>query len=215
MILVFGAGGVALEIAWLLDEMNPRDGSERVAAFVVSDSDWRPGEVIDGIPVTAEGQLQDLCGKQLVDVYIGIGDSAAKRRALTAAEKLPNRRYPPLIHPSVVMDRRPGKVTFGHGAIVYPGASLSTEVAIGNFVHINPRVAIAHHSRVGDFSTVCPGGIISGRVSLGSDCFVGAGAVVKDSLSIIDGCTIGAGATVIRSILAPGVYIGTPARPKT
>lgn len=212
MIVVFGAGGVAREVAWLLEDTRHDNEPLSIDAFVVADGDWRPAQDIDGVPVISESQISARCSDPLVDVYLALGHVATKRRAFTAAAGLRNHRFPALIHSVAMMDRRPGKVEFGQGVIIYPGASLSTEVVIGDFVHINPHAAIAHECRIGNFTTVCPGAVISGKVNIGADCFIGAGAIIKDCVSVIDGCTIGAGATVVKSIVEPGVWVGTPAR---
>ena len=42
--------------------------------------------------------------------------------------------------------------------------------------------------------------------------WVGIGATVKNGIKICDNCLIGAGAVVVKDILNPGIYIGTPAK---
>jgi sugar O-acyltransferase (sialic acid O-acetyltransferase NeuD family) len=208
MIIIMGGGGVAHEVAWLLSEEQP---SRTPSAFVVSDSEWIAEKTIDGIHLIPDREFA-VFQKTLIHAYLAVG-SPVSRQALHARLKLrpSSVKFPSLIHAAARMDSRPGKVHIGEGVIIYPFASISTNVSLGNFVQINPCSTIGHGTKIGDYTTICPGANISGNVTIGSCCFIGAGAVVRDKITIIDNCVIGAGATVVKSISEPGTYIGTPA----
>lgn len=214
MNVVFGAGGVALEVAWLLHETigleNPHGVTPDI--FVTADTQWSVGQSIDGIPVIRESDLFASPPKVNFNSYLAIGQPAIKRAIASRIRDNFTCKFPNLIHPSTPLDGRAGKTHLGQGVIIYPAASLTTCVSIGDFVHINPSANVAHGAQIGDFSTLCPGSTICGNVVVGEACFIGAGAVVKDGVRIADGCTIGAGAVVVADIAESGTWAGVPAR---
>jgi sugar O-acyltransferase (sialic acid O-acetyltransferase NeuD family) len=210
---IFGAGGVAREVAWMLHEvfeLTVNDDSPNI--FVVADKDWIPGQRLAGTPVVSQSTFFENHARQSPNIFLALGLPRIKQRALSAIPASMECSFPNMIHPKSSMDRRPGKITFGRGVIVYPGASLTTDISIGDFVHVNPGATVAHESKIGNFSTLCPGSHVSGRVTIGPGCFIGAGAVIREGVSIASGCTIGAGAVVVKSIAQPGIWVGIPAR---
>lgn len=212
MNVIFGAGGVAREVAWLIQEIKRREHIPAPTAFVTSDANWLAEQSIEELPVIRESDYLSVGASGSANVYIAIGLPAAKQRVLALIRANFPCSFPNLIHPRVTMDCRPGRVILGEGIIIYPSASLTTDIVIGDFVHINPCVTVAHQVRIGNFCTLCPGSNISGNVTIGSGCFIGAGAIVKEGVSIADNCMIGAGAVVVKTITEPGTWIGIPAR---
>jgi sugar O-acyltransferase (sialic acid O-acetyltransferase NeuD family) len=212
MSIIFGAGGVAKEVAWLLHAADGARGKGSAIEFFVSaDADWRSGWDIDGVPVVAESAFIAQHAERGAEIYVAIGQPSVRTSVVKALERH-RPQYPTLIHPTTSFDKRPGKLTVGHGVVIYPHVSLSTEVVIGSFVHVNPGTSIAHHVNVGDFTTVCPGAVIAGCSSIGNRCFIGAGAVVRDGIRIADVGIIGAGAVVVSDVNESGTWIGIPAR---
>lgn len=213
MKIVLGAGGVAHEVAWLMSgAQRAPHGEIRPDAFVVSDADWAQGSSVHDVPVMSESQILSIAHGHPVDTYLAVGMPVIKRRALAAIQERLICSFPNLIHPEVSLHNRASKINIGKGTIIYPRASLTTEIRIGDFVHINPCVTVAHHCHIGNFTTLCPGSLISGHVSIGAGCFVGAGAIIKDGVTIANDCLIGAGAVVLNDITEPGTWIGIPAR---
>lgn len=213
MNIIFGAGGVAREVSWMLNDVwHDVAISTSVQAFVVADKDWTPNQYLDDIPVISELEFTRRYSKEPIEAYVAVGMPDVKRRVLAFLLAHSNALFPNFIHPKASMDRRFKKVSLGQGNVIYPAVSLTTDIAIGDFVHINPNATIGHECRIGNFCTLCPGVHVSGRVTLGEGCFVGAGAVIKEGLSIAPNCVIGAGAVIIRSITESGKWVGIPAK---
>ena len=213
MNIIFGAGGVAREVSWMLhDVWHAVDLSASIQASVVADKDWTPSQHLDDIPVISEAEFIRRYSEVPIEAYVAVGMPDVKRRVLAFLRAHSNASFPNLIHPKSSMDHRIKKVNFGHGDVIYPTVSLTTDISIGDFVHINPSATVGHECRIGNFCTLCPGVHISGRVTLGEGCFVGAGAVIKEGLSIAPNCVIGAGAVIIRSITESGRWVGIPAK---
>lgn len=113
------------------------------------------------------------------------------------------------VHPSVGLGTM---TTVGAGSVICAGAQVSTNVRIGEHVHINPNATIGHDSVVADFVSVNPAAIVSGDVTVASGALIGAGAVVLQGLTVGAGSTVGAAACVVRDVPPRIIVKGIPAR---
>lgn len=205
---IFGGGGVAHEVAWLLSDADPSFVAHR---YIVRDDDWVEGKTIDGTCVISDALFMATVSGP-VSAYLAVGHPNVRRRLHAHIRQYPLITFPRFVHQSVQYDRRPGKTSIGCGVIVYPKASMTTGVSLGDFVQVNPCATLGHGVLVGSYTTICPGANISGEVVIGSSCFIGAGAVIKEGIRIQDNCVIGAGAVVISDIVSSGTWVGVPAR---
>lgn len=213
MNVIFGAGGFAREVGWLFHEIAQATGShEAIDAFVAHDNSPDIGMSIGKVPVLSESSFFSQHIDTRFNAYLGVGSPKLRRQLFEKCSQLKWVEFPPLLHPSVLMDRRPDAVRIGRGAIVCAATILTTSIAVGEFAHLNLACTIGHDVVIGDYCTLSPGVRVSGKVSVGSDTFVGTGAVLLENINVCASAVIGAGATVVRSITGPGTYIGTPAR---
>lgn len=206
MNFIIGASGFAKEVAWLIDELNQSFTPDFFVAKEGGD------ETVNGVPVITDTGFDQLCTGQEHNVFISMGSPGIKRAVYDKIKNNPGVHFPLLVHPSVLYDRRSSKIEFGKGAVICAGNVLTTDICIGNFVHLNLGCTVGHDSRIGEFTTVSPGAHISGNVTIGASVFIGTGAVILERLTICDGAVIGAGAVVTKSITDPGTYAGIPAR---
>jgi sugar O-acyltransferase (sialic acid O-acetyltransferase NeuD family) len=207
MNIIFGSGGVASEILWLLH----RQSCSSEVMIVAETSETVAECRAKGLNAIREDEY--ITCPQIADAltYIAVGLPRIREKITTKLTQL-DANFPALIDRDASLDRRPGKVSIGRGSIIYPTASLTTEIVLGEFVHVNPQVSIAHHCHIGDFTTICPGAVIPGNIVIGRRCFIGAGAKLRDGICLADGVTVGAGATVVSNLIEPGTYVGSPAK---
>lgn len=206
MNFILGASGFAKEVAWLIDELSQAFTPDFFVAKEGSD------EVVNGVPVIADAEFDKCCTGEEHNVFISMGSPMVKYAVYEKVKDKPGLHFPLLVHPSVMYDRRSNKIEFGKGAVICAGNILTTDIRIGNFVHLNLGCTVGHDSTIGDFTTVSPGAHISGNVAIGRKVFIGTGAVILERLTICDDAVIGAGAVVTKSITDPGTYAGIPAR---
>lgn len=208
-IAVYGAGGFAREVAWLLTAYE-RDTWDMVG--YVEDG-AAPGRTLNGKPVLAWDAF--LAGHRDALVTVAVGDPKA-RRAMVQKCEAAGRGFATLVHPRV---ERSEFVEFGAGAVVCAGCILTTDVVVGRHAHLNLDCTVGHDARIGDFATLAPGVHVSGNVHIGAGAYVGTGASIINGapgqpLVIGDGCVVAAGACVTRSTEAAGLYAGVPAELK-
>lgn len=101
--------------------------------------------------------------------------------------------------------------TIGKGVIIQHGVNVSSEVIIKNFVKLNTNSNVMHNSNVGYFTTIAPNAVLLGNVKIGDNCYIGSNATILPNINICSDVVIGAGAVVVKDIIVPGVYVGTPA----
>jgi sugar O-acyltransferase (sialic acid O-acetyltransferase NeuD family) len=209
-LVIFGAGGLAREIAWLAEECAADHWT--IAGFVEKDGADKIGSTISGYPVMDLAQAKVRHASALTVAAVG---SPGLREKIVAEATAAGFGFATLIHPSLARSR---SVVMGEGTAIFPGSSLTVDIRLGRHVQINPGCSVAHDALVGDFSTLSPGVRVSGFVHIGARVAIGTGAVIINGtaerpLAIGEGAVIGAGSVVLEDV-APGMTVaGVPARP--
>jgi len=208
MNLIFGASGHATEVEWLTQVCPaPVNQIWRADHFVVPDACTQAQHV--GLPVLTEAKVLQQGGP--FNGFIALGEPGLRQKIWHKFDS-PLASWPTLIHPSLVSDCRPGRVSLGPGCIIFPSCTLTSQISLGQHVHINVGCSISHDVRIADFCTLSPGVHLAGKVCLGERVFLGMGALVAENIHICADAIIGAGAVVLRHITEPGTYVGVPAQ---
>lgn len=212
---IIGAGGFGAEVEWLIHDVN--NPEPRFDVIFVNQLLDNPGYVGNriycGLPVIGNSEFLDSLKGPTNDpsVAIAIGDPQIRCRIVS--EMLAQDAYfPTLIHPSALYDKRTARVQMGQGTIICAGSILTTNIIIGDFVHINLGCTIGHDAHIRSFCTLSPGVHISGKVVIEEGVFLGTGAVVLPGIRIGHNSTIGAGTVVTKDIPAGVTAVGIPAK---
>ncbi len=210
---IFGVAGFAKEVDWLINDLYLNDGTDfRPDFFVVENENSLIGSYLNSCEIISEIEFFKKFFRTSTNSFIAVGSPKIKKKIESNIKtNIKSGSFPNLIHPSVSWDRRKDKLILGEGNIICSQSVLTTEIKIGNFVHINLDCTVGHESSIGSYSTVSPGVHISGNVSIGENVFIGTGAVILERVTVCSDVIIGAGATVVKSIMEPGTYVGTPA----
>lgn len=208
MIAIYGASGFGREVAWLAEKCQ---GGLK-ATFFIDDDENRQGTTVNGIPVLSLMQAAELYPD--AKVVVAIGNPIVRERLMKKAAGK-GFGFETLVHSQVEMSKW---VEVGIGTVICGGSILTTNIHIGEHVHINLNCTIGHDVVLGDFVTLAPGVHISGCVQCGRRVYIGTGAVIingtQDKPIVIgDDVVVGAGACVTRSIPTGQAWGGVPAVP--
>ncbi|TXG77043.1 acetyltransferase [Candidatus Dojkabacteria bacterium] len=204
-ISVIGAGGFAREVLSYLSE------HAHVKAYV-SDEFFERGKTITFSNMYECTTISILPLSELdpdyEDVVVAIGDPKSRQKIV---QEHPEFNYATLIANYNFYTYGINNV-IGRGTIICPGTIVTTNVSIGNHVHLNLQTTVGHDTVLGDFVTTAPGAKISGNCNIGKRVYIGTNASIKEKIDICDDAVIGLNAGVVKSITEAGTYVGTPVK---
>jgi sugar O-acyltransferase (sialic acid O-acetyltransferase NeuD family) len=204
-LLIIGAGGFGREVLnWALD-------------VLPENRNWEVGGFLDANPAVLDAYD---CGFPILDdplnyvpedndrFICAIGHPLTKLRVCRSLNER-GAQFITLIHPTAVVGSR---CIIGEGCVFCPGAVVTTDVKIGEFVMINLQSTIGHDVIVADGCTLSPHADVNGYASLGEGVFLGTHAVILPGAKIGDYAIVGAGSVVLKNVKAGATVMGVPAK---
>lgn len=207
-LIVVGAGGFGRETLDVIEAVNAVSPTFDLLGVV----DSHPGDVntkrLQDRGVAYLGAEESIIPRSDAVFIVAIG-SPVVRETVTSRILRSGAHLATLVHPTAVV----GSVAnIGRGSVVCSGTQVSTNVTLGESVHLNPNSTIGHDTILGDYVSVNPGAIISGEVTVEAGTLIGAGAVILQGLRIGPRSTVGAAACVVKNVEPSMTVKGVPAR---
>jgi sugar O-acyltransferase (sialic acid O-acetyltransferase NeuD family) len=210
-IVILGAGGLAKEMAFLVEDINRSLSQPEWNVLGYIDTDLEKQGVYNGkYPIIGDEDYLIRYDKD-VHAVIGIGTPPIIRKVHEKLCRYDHIHFPNLIHPNVVMDAR--RISWGEGNIVCAGNIFTTDIAVGSCNIFNLNCTYGHDMVIGNYCVFNPGLNMSGGVTVQDGCLFGTGATVLQYLTIGEGATVGAGAVVTKDVESGVTVVGVPARP--
>lgn len=208
-IVIFGAGGLGKEIAWLIENINIKEPIWNILGFLEDENhsdNW--GKMINGYPVLGGNKwLQEI--NKPIYVICAIGKSSVRKSVYEKVSSYPNIKIATLIDPSVRIDKT---VQIGKGSIICRNCTITVNTKIGEGVLMNTGASIGHDSIIGSYCTFLTNSIAAGHTQMGECCDIGSGAFILQGKTIIANTTIAPLSSVLKDIIDSGTYSGNPAR---
>jgi sugar O-acyltransferase (sialic acid O-acetyltransferase NeuD family) len=207
-LILLGGGDFAREVIWLISELGDTpdwdfgglldDNPERAASILISNSfEHRVlGKIFDYVP---EPRDRFVCA---------IGDPKSK---LTVTNRIAGRggQFVNLIHPTAAIG--PGCV-LGSGIIVCRYAVITTNVVIGDHVHINLAATCGHDAVIGGGCTLSAHCDVTGHAVLERGVFLGSHASVTPGVRVGEFAIVGAGSVAFRNVPPRQTILGVPGK---
>lgn len=206
---LIGAGGHAREVMPMAEPLLRAQGFTDIL-FVQTKPE---AAVVNGFNVISEDAFVALGGEK----YFNIGIGSSKVREAIAARMRVHKIEPLSLIASNATIYQENKI--GQGAVFSAQTTVTSNICIGDFVHINMHSYIAHDCVLGDYVTLAPGVCCNGNVHIGEHAYIGSGAVLRNGtpdkpLIIGARAVVGMGAVVTKDVAPDTVVVGSPARPR-
>ncbi|KDE61885.1 putative acetyltransferase EpsM [Fusobacterium necrophorum] len=203
-LVIYGAGGFAREVLWLVEEINKKSLKWNVLGFV-DDNQENWGKILNGKEILGGREfLNSLSSEIYIIIAIGNGETREK-----IVNDLGERRYATLIHPEITCDKT---ISIGEGSIICKGTIITVNISIGKHIIINLDCSIGHDVIIENYVTIFPSVNISGGVNIRKCSSIGTSTVVLQYLNIGSYTTIGSLSNIIKDIPSHCVAVGNPAR---
>lgn len=206
-IVIVGSGGLAKELAFLIDEINKVNKIWNLLGFIDANIGRFNGKY--SVYNTDEWLLSV---DTETNVAFGLGNPLLLKKVQGKFKVNKNLQYPNLIHPNVIGDW--SNINIGIGNLIFASSTFTTNIQLGNFNVVNIDCTIGHDTVIGDFNIINPSVNLSGGVKIENEILLGTSSTVLQYKQICSKIVVGAGALVTKNITVPGVYIGSPAKKK-
>ena len=212
---LYGAGGFGREVMpFVVQESSKLLKSEARSDLSICFVETQNlKDEVNGVPVCSEEYFLGL--KHLDKMFnIAISDSRAREEI---ACKMIDRGAKPLTLRAPDSTIYSGN-SIGQGAIICSKSTITSNVSIGKFFHLNIYSYVAHDCVIGDYVTFAPHVQCNGNVHIGSHAYLGTGAILRQGTSlkpliIGEGAVVGMGAVVTKDVPPYSTVLGNPARP--
>lgn len=211
-IVIYGAGGFAREVVWLVRDCNSGEKDVYEVVCFVDDDQELQGSLLNDIPVVSLDEARS----RFPDARIvgGVGSPHTRRDLMEKAASA-GFSFGTIIHPRTEYSEW---IEVGTGTVICAGSILTTNIVLGRHVQVNLDCTLGHDVVLGDYATLAPGVHVSGYVRVGARVYIGTGAVIINGIedkpvTIGDDAVVGAGACVTESVSAGDIVVGVPARP--
>lgn len=214
-IVIVGAGGFGREVLAIIRDINEAaeaGGSDAVYDFLGFIDDGEPNmERIHRLGVVHKGGMNFINAlPQGCQYVIGIG-SGEVRKQLSVRCDSAGLQAATLVAPTAYIGP---DVRLSPGAVVCAHASLTTNIEVGQHVHINLNSTVGHDAVLEAFSTVNPLSAVSGDVTVGECSMIGTNSAVNQGIRIGRGSLVASGSAVIKDVADKTLVAGVPAVPK-
>ncbi|ATO19569.1 acetyltransferase [Acinetobacter sp. LoGeW2-3] len=200
-IIIIGAGGHAIEIAWLASRCK-----RKVKGFL-DDTLEKQGKCFSNIPVL--GKIEERKKYLECEFIIAIGNPRARNKIVDYFFSDEHYSFATLIDPTCILGEN---IKVGEGSMICAGTILTINVDIGNHCIVNINSTLSHGVKLDDYVTIAPNVSISGDVCLKQLVEIGANSSIREKVTIYDGAMVGMGTVVIKDIEENHTVVGNPSR---
>ena len=167
---------------------------------------------IDGFDILSYSAFKKLKIKDKF-LLIGISDVTIRKKISKKIKKDNIKSFSLFSKRSLIFEKK----NIGIGASISPFVTITSNVKIGKFFHINLYSYVEHDCEIGNFVTFAPGVKCNGNVIIEDNVYVGSGVIIKNGLPnkkiiIGENSILGAGAVITKNVSKNSIMVGNPAK---
>ncbi len=207
-LVIVGCGGFGREVVDVVDAINAVTPTWQLLGFLDDAPSDDDRARVERIGLRLLGPVEPSALPAGASFVIGIGSGRVRQllaRRLGAREG----DLAVLVDPRASVGR--GTIV-GAGSVLAAGAHVTTNVVLGEHVHVDRGAQVGHDSTLADFVTVHPSATVSGGCDLRERSRLGTHSVVLPGVTVGADALVGAGACVVRDVPAGAVVKGVPAQ---
>ena len=158
-----------------------------------------PAKSLNGLPVVAFENIDELYGPEDHDVYAAITYSQLNRLRgrLTALAKAKGYALASYVSSRAFIWRN---VTLGEHCFIFEDNTVQPFVTVGNNVVMWSGNHIGHHSKIDDNVFISSHVVISGFCNIGKNCFLGVNSTVANNIAIGEDCWVGPDVCITQNV---------------
>lgn len=205
-IVLFGTGGVARVIRFVLDHASPY----RVVALTVDRSHLDAANGSD-LPVVAFDEVGERFPPGDYGMFVALGFSRMNGVRAARYAEAAEMGYELVSHVSERTSTWSG-FEARPNTIIMEDCTIGPEADIGADCIVWPRVYVGHGARIGDHCYLAANSSISGLTEVGPYSVIGSAAVVRDGIRVGEACLVGAGAVLTTNLESHAAVAAPPPR---
>ena len=181
-IILYGAGGFALEIAEYAAERSRPSNRFRIAGVVDDYPDKR--REIPNVPFL--GHLESAVEKGFRQFIITAGSPLFRKQLFQRLKRFDCTAVT-LIHPSAIISPT---AKIGEGALICPFSIINSGATVGLNSVVNVHCSVGHGASIGDHCTLSPYSALNGDSQIGEGTFLGTRATIFPTITVGRWCTV-------------------------
>lgn len=190
-LIIFGAGELAKEIVWLIEEINKIKPQYLIRGFI-DNKESSIGSYFNGYKILGnEEWLINHYNNSETSAIIAVQDPKIRKQIYERNSFIGD--WETLIHPSSVIS---STVKLGKGNVVFPFVSISVDTVIGDFCLCYLHSAVSNDCKIGNYVSMMSGVQISQHVTIGDQCSLGARCCIYPNVQIGKNVGVSSGAVV-------------------
>lgn len=169
---------------------------------ILDDDPSAHGRKINGIPVL--GKISEFSKYPDVKFIMCIGSYRTRLAKYNILKKLnlPDGRYETLIHPEAKIY---ANAKVGPGSIIYKGAVIFNDTAVGRFCSVLPNSVIGVRNRILEGAMISPLVATTPDAVIGHYAHIGAASCIGEKVKIGPCAQVGMGSTILKDV-PPGTF---------
>lgn len=207
-IVIFGAGYMAQEVTWIIDDINAINEQYAFLGYIDANAN-NLGKYVYGEYkiIGSDYDVDGIANNHEVYGVIALQEESKRKQIYEKFKDLI--KWETIIHPSAKISHT---ATIMQGSIVSAGVVVSNDAIVGKNCYLNFNSVVGHNNEIGNFVSVMSGAVLCGNVSVGECSLIGTNSSVIPGIRVGSYSKLGVGSALIENLEDYTLAVGNPAQ---